>query len=296
MAILLGGFFYLLNARQQIRFKSLVARLIRWILSLRYCIEVKGLDHIDKVTHQGTLFLANHPALIDPLILMSILYGKFQPRSLSDADQAGKPVVRHVMKLIDPIIIPQRAKNGRRHKRKVLMALREVTDSLKRCEEILLYPSGRLYRTNRENLGTNSGVEFILRHAPESRVILIRTTGLWGSSFSRAKTSEPSIIGSAKRIFIYLIANMIFWGPRRKVTIELIEDHQVKSLGYRAKINHYLEQFYNKIPEENSSAPYYWWQSSSHKKTPAPAEKYRQTSFKSAIQTNKRSSDLSFRV
>jgi len=269
MTILVGGFFYMRRTWQEKSIKSIIARLLRWVLSLRYCIEIKGLDQIDKVRNQGTIFLPNHPALIDPLILMSILYAKFQPRSLSDADQASKPVVRHVMKLIDPIIIPHAAKNGRRYKQKVLQALREVTNSLKRCEDIVVYPSGRLYRTNHESLGTNSGVEYILKHAPESRVILIRTTGLWGSSFSRAKTSEPSIISSTKRIFTFFIANMIFWGPRRNVTIELIEDNSLKSLGHRTKINKYLEQFYNKIPEENSLIPYYWWQSGNHKRTPA---------------------------
>lgn len=269
MAILIGGLLYMLRTWQEKNIKSTIARFARWVLSLRYCVEVIGLDKIEKVDNQGTLFLPNHPALIDPLILMSILYAKFQPRSLSDADQASKPVVRYAMKLINPIIIPQTAENGRRYKQKVLQALREVTGSLKRGEEIVVYPSGKLYHTHREILGTNSGIEYIVKHAPESRVILIRTTGLWGSSYSKAKTNEPSIVASAKRAFIFLMANMIFWGPRRKVAVELIEDNTIKSLGHRTKINTYLEQFYNKIPEENSSIPYYWWQkSSSHKKKP----------------------------
>ncbi|MBT8362197.1 MAG: 1-acyl-sn-glycerol-3-phosphate acyltransferase [Deltaproteobacteria bacterium] len=269
MAILVGGLLYMLRTWQEINIKSTIARFARWVLSLRYCVEVVGLDRIEKIENQGTLFLPNHPALIDPLILMSILYAKFQPRSLSDEDQASKPVVRQVMKLINPIIIPQTARNGRRYKQKVLQALQEVTGSLKRGEEIVVYPSGKLYHTNREILGTNSGIEYILKHAPESRVILIRTTGLWGSSYSKAKTNDPSIVFSAKRVFIFLLANMIFWGPRRKVAVELIEDNTIKSLGHRTKINTYLERFYNKIPEENSSIPYYWWQkSSSHKKKP----------------------------
>lgn len=269
MAILIGGLLYMLQTWQEKNIKSTIARLARWFLSLRYCVEVIGLDKIKKVKNQGTLFLPNHPALIDPLILMSILYTKFQPRSLSDADQASKPVVRHVMKLINPIIIPQTAKNGRRYKQRVLQALREVTGSLKRGEEIVVYPSGKLYHTNRENLGTNSGIEYIFKHAPESRVIIIRTTGLWGSSYSKAKTNDPSIVSSVQRVFIFLIANMIFWGPRRKVVVELIEDNTIKSLGHRREINTYLEQFYNKIPEENSSIPYYWWQKSScHQKMP----------------------------
>ena len=92
---------------------------------------------------------------------MSILYKKFRPRSLSDEEQVNKPLVRQAVKLINPIIIPDVAKQGKSSKRNVISALREVTKSLNNHEEIVIYPSGRLYRSYLENLGGNSGVEYM---------------------------------------------------------------------------------------------------------------------------------------
>jgi len=242
--------------------RAVIAGVLRGILSLRYDIEIKGLDRIEKIGDRGTVFLPNHPALIDPVILMAILFEKFCPRSVSAEEQVNKPFVKQAVKLVDPILIPNLEKNGKRDKRRVIAALREMIKSLKKSEEIVMYPSGRLYRSCRENLGDNSGVEYILKHAPETRIILVRTTGLWGSSFSHARGIQPSLNAGVGRIIVYSLANMIFFGPRRTVTVELIENQTLKTLTSRNEINTYLEQFYNETARQNSHVPYYWWQGS----------------------------------
>ena len=49
---------------------------------LRYRIRVKGLDEVvARYGRKGILFLPNHPALIDPVILNTVLWGKFKPPS-----------------------------------------------------------------------------------------------------------------------------------------------------------------------------------------------------------------------
>ena len=244
------------------RFKTILASLFRFLLSLRYDIEVIGFERISAAPGRGTLFLPNHPALIDPLILMSILHRKFTPRSLSDEEQVSKPIVRQVVRLINPIIIPDIGKQGRSSRKRVVWALREVVKSLNRNQDILMYPAGRLYRGCRETIGANSGVEYIVTHAPKTRIILIRTTGLWGSSFSHAGDPEPSIHANIGRIIGYVFANLIFFGPRRKVTVEFSEDHVLKTLADRLAINAHLERFYNERVMPNTRVPYYWWQGS----------------------------------
>ena len=92
---------------------ALLLRLTRGLLRLRYRIRVEGLDAVAARGAGGILFLPNHPALVDPVILMSELYRRFQPRPLSDKDQIDRPVVRWVTKLIgafpmpDPIVYGQ---------------------------------------------------------------------------------------------------------------------------------------------------------------------------------------------
>ena len=46
--------------------------LIRCLLWLRYRIRVRGLNRIAPPDGRGVLFLANHPALIDPIMVMAV--------------------------------------------------------------------------------------------------------------------------------------------------------------------------------------------------------------------------------
>src|SRR5450756_2028964 len=56
----------------------------RLLLSLRYRVEVRGLDEIRKRGTSRVLFLPSHLALIDPAILMVIVNRGFRPRALAD--------------------------------------------------------------------------------------------------------------------------------------------------------------------------------------------------------------------
>lgn len=245
----------------------------RMVLSLRYSVKIVGMDKIKVDDSRGTLFLPNHPALIDPVLVMINLYSKFYPRPLSDSGQANMPVVRQVMKVINPITIPDIGTDGRSSRDKVKAAMQEVVECIQKGEDIILYPAGRVYRTQHENLAGNSGVEYVLNNAPDTRVVLVRTSGLWGSSYGRANNSSPSILKSIPHGIKYVLANLLFLGPRRKVTIELVEDSHVKTLTERKAINRYLEAFYNKAAQPNTVIPYYWWQGRSPQILPEPTQK-----------------------
>ena len=65
-----------------------------WLLKLRYRIDVRGLDAIAARGTRGILFLPNHPALIDPVILIAILHRTFSPYILADRDRIDAPVLR----------------------------------------------------------------------------------------------------------------------------------------------------------------------------------------------------------
>ena len=241
------------------------AKIAQMILSLRYRVRVTGLESIvpAKAGEPGILFLPNHPALIDPPILMSRLFGRFAPKPLSDSEQAEKPIVRQIMRFIKPIIITDVQKTGLAGRDRVLAAMQEVVSHLKNGENILLYPAGRLNRSAMENLGANSGVEYILQQLPEVRVVLVRTSGLWGSSFSYASGKAPDLMRKAGHFLLVLLANCLFFVPKRKVRIEFVQNvHLDASLG-RKQLNANLEGFYNALSPKNVSVPYYFWQGSS---------------------------------
>lgn len=277
MAMTIAGIFMMMISAvlfliKKQRIKRFSAWIIRRILSLRYDIEIKGLQNIKTDDKRGIVFLPNHPALIDPLIVMSALLSRFNPRPLSDQDQAAKPFVRQILKMVNPITIPDLKKNGRSSRNRIQTAIKEMVKCLKSNGQILMYPSGRLYRNRKENLAGNSGVEFIMRNAPDTRVVLVKTKGLWGSSFSYAQGNQPSLAGMWKRIIGFFMANLFIFGPRRKVSIEFTESTELKKLKTRQSINHYLENYYNTEPENNTHVPYYWWKGKTQIQRPEPEQ------------------------
>src|SRR5689334_3654609 len=59
--------------------------IVRAIVALRYRIEVVGLDQItrERLTRSGGIvFLPNHPAEIDPVLMEVVLWKRFAPRPL----------------------------------------------------------------------------------------------------------------------------------------------------------------------------------------------------------------------
>lgn len=262
-ALLTTGFLSMTKRLDHYGLKTIVTGLVRRLVSLRYAIDVTGLDEIEADENRGIVFLPNHPALIDPVILLSARYPKFAPRPLVDTDQANKPLVRQIMKIIRPIEIPDINQYGQGSRARINAALDELVGCLNNKEAALMYPAGKLYRSHQEELGGNSGVEYILNHAPDTRFILVRTKGLWGSRFSWASGRAPALTKGIGKTIGFLLANLVFFGPRRMVTLALVEDDTLRSLDGRKAINRYLEAFYNREPERNTHVPAYWWQGAS---------------------------------
>lgn len=253
--------------------QSVLRRFVRTMLKTRYDIEIKGLDTIkDSENGKGILFLPNHPALIDPVIIVSVLHKRFRPRPLADHDQTDRFYVRPVMELINAIRIPSVAKNGRGTKNEITSAINKIAASLEQGDNVLLYPAGRLYRSRNEKLGANSAVQTILQQNKDQRIVLVRTTGLWGSSFSWVEGC-PSPLAKWKTHLSFLFANGLFFGPKRKITIEFKEPDEFPRTADRTVINQTLEQFYNAKSQPNSHIPYFWWQGRRPVQKPEPTGK-----------------------
>ena len=248
--------------------RLLIRLILRGLLHLRYSIEITGRKKVAEKGSRGILFLPNHPALIDPVILTTVLNKKFRPRPLADAGQVNRRFIRKIVNLTRPIIIPDLFTYGRSGRDVVVSALEEIVNGLKQGDNLIIYPSGRLYRGYREEIGGNSAVERIIKEMPDVRIVLVRTTGLWGSSFSRADGKIPTIKRHLKKYLFSVLANGIFFVPRRKVLVELIEPENLPRQAGRLEINNYLEQFYNEKATPNTYVPYFWWQGRNPKTLP----------------------------
>lgn len=240
------------------------------LLWLRYRIKVSGVKEVAARGRSGILFLPNHPALIDPIIVQAHLMKHFHPRSLADRDQIDRFFVRYLAKRVGALEIPDLARHGANSREQVTKAVDMCIESLRAGDNLILYPAGHLYFSRYEDLRGNSAVETILEKLPDVRIVLVRTTGLWGSGFSWAGGHNPSVADTMKKGLIAILKNALFFTPRRNVTVELYESDDLPRTAKREAINDYLEEFYNQKAPPNTYVPYTIWESGGLRELPEP--------------------------
>ena len=223
-------------------------------LSLRYRIEVKGLSEISRSKMQGLLFLPNHPAEIDPVILISVLWGEFRPRPLIVEHFYYQKGLRFFIDLIlNPLPLPTMDVTNEWKRRQVEKLKEKILKGVTESQNFLIYPSGKLKSTPDERVGGASLVHQLLEVNPNLNLVLVRTSGLWGSSFSRAITGFTPDFGKvAWRGAFTVLKNLLLFTPRRKVTVELeFPSQDFPRQGQKMEINEWLERWYNKDEQES---------------------------------------------
>lgn len=235
-------------------FALLLLVLIRSALWFRYKVTVKGLDQINPAIlnkPSGVLFLPNHPAIfVDPTLIALAIWKKYKIRPIITEYMYYTPLIHTVMRLMDALPMPNFSSSSNTLKKKRAdRLLQTVIDNLKKNDSFLIYPAGKTKQQAREIIG-GSAVHNIIQAVPDVNVVLVRTTGLWGSKFSRGLTAGQNppymfhtIFWGVKKVF----QNLLFFTPRRHVTIEFAPAGPDFPLqGSRLEINRYLENWYNK--------------------------------------------------
>jgi len=249
----------------------MLAACIRWLLRLRYRTRVRGLRAVARRGRRGILFLPNHPALIDPILLMARLYGRFAPRALADERQVNRFFIRWLAKRADVMTMPDVLRAGPAATGIIRRRIARCAEALRNGRNVLLYPAGRVYRQRCEDLASASVAAEVVAAAPGARVVLIRTTGLWGSGFSWASGTEPNVAAVLKRGLWGLLVSGIFFAPRRRVEITVEEPADLPSPADRAAFNRRLEEFYNAQVPPNTFVPYSVWRRGERRELPEPS-------------------------
>jgi acyl-CoA synthetase (AMP-forming)/AMP-acid ligase II/1-acyl-sn-glycerol-3-phosphate acyltransferase/acyl carrier protein len=224
----------------------LIFFLIRRILSLRYRIEVRGLEKLELKKPGGILFLSNHPALVDPIISASTFWPRFRVRPLI-IDYMYNIGLSHwfMAGVLRAVSVPDFARGSNSYKRMLADgALDTIVTGLKEGDNFIVYPAGRIQRTPEELLGGASAGFEIAQRSPDANIVGLRVRGLWGSMFGWGVTGEWPRLGQGfKKGFVIILKNLIFFTPRRKVTIDVeLLDPPVTN---RKTFNHFLEDWFN---------------------------------------------------
>ncbi len=236
--------------------KKLVAmvilHVINFALSLRYRVRFKGLDKLTPENLNkpgGLLFLPNHPTiLVDPSLVVIGVYRRFPIRPLIVEYMYYTPGVKWLMSFMDALPVPNHQHSTNSLKRKKSeKALSDVEKGLWKGENFLIYPAGKVKRSNYELIGGASGVHSVLQKAPDTNVVLVKVTGLYGSIFSVAPTGQvPYLFPTIWQGIKIAVKNLIFFTPRREVTIEYVPvGPEFPANASRLEFNKYLEHWYN---------------------------------------------------
>lgn len=230
----------------------------RAVLWLRYRIEVDGLDEVRGV--RGALVLPNHPAYIDPPLVLSALWPALRARPMAYAGTFRNPLLFWLPRLLEAVEVPDLEQHSAQAREAAERAIEAVVAGLNEGRNHILWPAGRVQRRDRESLGAARSLAEILRQAPEAEVVAVRTRGLRGSMFTFARTgAKPNLVRCLLKGAGILLANLLFFTPRRRVriTVRRIARSELPELT-REKINPFFEAWYNEPgPENPEHIPYH---------------------------------------
>ena len=239
--------------------KALVA-MGHWIFSRRYKVCLEGAEVAEAMEKGGCpcLVLPNHPAMVDPM-LVTVEFWKTPLRPLADESFFHMGVVAPcVLKTLGAVAVPDLRKHRTAKGATIARGLGEIV--LKTLEDggnVILYPSGHIWTEPKEEIGTRQLAYNICKEAflageaprlPGLRVVGVRTTGLWGSIWSRkGRTASPAFVPTlVKSLLLWF-----FWSPfvpRRRVTMhveDLTDRAREWARGKRLDFNRELEKWYN---------------------------------------------------
>jgi len=220
------------------------------LLRLRYRVRIIGLDKVPRGI--GYLVLANHPAEIDPLLLVVVTWSRFELRSVLLNDFYRLAYANWMFRISRCMPIPDlEVERSSDNVRMLRHCLADIAEGVRAGDNVLFYPSGRLYRSGCEVIGNSSGLNLLLKRAPDLPMLLVRTRGFWGSSFSCAHGDKPDLGATLLLGIKTLLRNGILFSPRRNVTIEF----QVAPAGFprhadRHELNAWLDAWFNEPGEE----------------------------------------------
>jgi len=235
--------------------KKRLAHLVSTLLSTRYRVSIKGGELL--TSHRPSIYLPNHPAEVDPQILIAEI-GKFDdPVPMISEPYYNLPLIKTFMKSLGAVPVPD-LEAGSRDISVVDNMRNAMLSALSDGKSVVLYPAGQLCNQGYEKVFNKQGAYRLIKELDDTtRIIGVRQHGLWGSIWSRAWWGKsPDFFKVFALSVFYVFANLIFFVPKRNVEIEFVditEEAKKNSKEMtRREFNKFLETFYNDKGEEGA--------------------------------------------
>ena len=278
--LLLAVVFAVVPVLFALNYRSVLTFVGRWILARRYKVEVTGVLGKDmrrerqgessatnaikqsnnQTIKQSYLVLPNHPAMVDPMLVMAE-FGEQCLRPLVDEAFFHAGIVAPmVLRTVGAVEVPDLRKHRSAKGATAARGLHEmVLKSLRDGGSVIFYPAGHIQtEADRDDIGTRQLAYNVCKCLPEGvEVIGIRTRGLWGSIWSRkGRTATPNfVLTLLKGVLLWFLVSPFV--PRRKVTM-LVENLTARTREWsklsRLEFNRELEKWYNAEREVGSGA------------------------------------------
>jgi len=255
-------------------------QVLRWVLwflsrcirSLRYRVRLHGSESL-RGLKGPTLVMPNHPAYIDPPMLLTVLWPVLRIRPLLYEGHFRHWLLRPLVPLLGGVRVPDLDQPSDAASAQARAAIDSVIEGLRQGDNFILWPAGHAQSDGVERLGAAQAACDILQAVPDANVVLVRTRGLWGSRFSLARTGRaPALMGELKRSVLILLSNLLLFTPRRRIdiTVEVIDRRKLPDLS-RQTLNPWLEAWYNADgPETPTFVPYHFLLGPRTYRFPAP--------------------------
>ncbi len=226
----------------------------RLILRLRYRVKIRHKSCIDK--NRPVLFLPNHQAVVDPMILVSFLYPHKKVVPVVTSTYYDLPILNRFFKNWGAVRVSDLEAGSRNVN--VLQDITKATSfAFKHNKSIVIYPSGQISNQGYERiLNKKSAYEIVKQMPDDVQIVGVKINGLWGSMWSKAWNGKsPKFLPSVLKGILYTLANFIFFMPRRNVYISFTDiTNECKNIAgskTRSEFNKFLEEFYNQHRSED---------------------------------------------
>ena len=237
--------------------------LLRLALAARYRLRVNGLERV-RQAKGPVLILPNHPGYIDPFLLFGVLWPALRMRPLVYGGTFRGPTGRFLVLLANALEVPDLGVASVQARAEVERAVGGIAEGLRRGENFILWPAGHVQRDGAEHIGPARATADLLRQVPEANVLLVRSRGVWGSSWTWAQlSSRPPMIRCILEGLGWIFANLLFFMPRRRVeiTLEIVPRSRLPE-PRRELLNPWLEEWYNEglqgVGEKPIWTPYHF--------------------------------------